>query len=105
MSEIVHTQGIPMMRPMMMEFPDDPNCLYLDRQYMLGDSLLVAPIFNPEGTADFYLPEGRWTSLITGECVDGGTWRSEKHGFSSLPLYVRDSALIEHGAELNPVMK
>ena len=105
MSEIVHTQGIPMMRPMMMEFPDDPNCLYLDRQYMLGDSLLVAPIFNSEGTADFYLPEGRWTSLITGECVDGGTWRSEKHGYTSLPLYLRESTLTQNGAELNPLLK
>jgi alpha-D-xyloside xylohydrolase len=105
MAEIAHREGIPMMRPMMMEFPDDPNCLYLDRQYMLGDSLIVAPIFNSEGTADFYLPEGRWRSLITGESVDGGTWRHEKHGYTSLPLYVRESTLIEHGAELNPVMK
>jgi len=105
MSELVHTQGVPMMRPMMMEFPEDPNCLYLDRQYMLGDSLLVAPIFNSDGVADFYLPEGRWISLITGESVTGGTWRSEKHGYTSLPLYVRESSLIQNGAELNPLLK
>ena len=105
MSELVHTQGVPMMRPMMMEFPADPNCLYLDRQYMLGDSLLVAPIFNSDGVADFYLPEGRWISLITGESVTGGTWRSEKHGYTSLPLYVRESSLIQNGAELNPLLK
>ena len=105
MSELVHTQGVPMMRPMMMEFPEDPNCLYLDRQYMLGDSLLVAPIFNSDGVADFYLPEGSWISLITGESVTGGTWRSEKHGYTSLPLYVRESSLIQNGAELNPLLK
>ena len=105
MSEIVHTQGIPMMRPMMMEFPEDPSCLYLDRQYMLGDSLLVAPIFNSEGVADFYLPAGTWISLITGESVTGGSWRSEKHGYTSLPLYVRESSLTQNGAELNPLLK
>ena len=105
MSEIVHTQGVPMMRPMMMEFPEDPSCLYLDRQYMLGDSLLVAPIFNSDGVADFYLPAGTWISLITGESVTGGTWRSEKHGYTSLPLYVRESSLTQNGAELNPLLK
>jgi alpha-D-xyloside xylohydrolase len=105
MAEIAHREGIPMMRPMMMEFPEDPTCLYLDRQYMLGESILVAPIFNSEGVADFYLPEGKWTSLITGESVVGGSWRSEKHGYTSLPLYILESTLTQNGAELNPVMK
>jgi alpha-D-xyloside xylohydrolase len=93
------------MRPMMMEFPEDPNCLYLDRQYMLGESILVAPIFNSEGIADFYLPAGTWISLITGESVEGGVWRSEKHGYTSLPLYVRASTLAENGQELSPILK
>jgi alpha-D-xyloside xylohydrolase len=94
-----------MMRPMMMEFPDDANCLYLDRQYMLGDSLLVAPIFTSEGEAEFYLPEGKWISVITGESVMGGKWRTERHGYMSLPLYIRESTLDINGAELNPIMK
>ncbi|MFK9882575.1 TIM-barrel domain-containing protein, partial [Klebsiella pneumoniae] len=38
--------GTPMLRAMMLEFPDDPACDYLDRQYMLGDSVLVAPVFS-----------------------------------------------------------
>ena len=105
MADIAHREGIPMMRPMMMEFPDDANCLYLDRQYMLGESLLVAPIFNADGVADFYLPEGKWRSLITGESVTGGQWRSERHGYTSLPLYVRESSLSENGAELNPLLQ
>jgi hypothetical protein len=58
-----------------------------------------------EGVADFYLPEGKWTSLITGESVVGGSWRSEKHGYTSLPLYVRESSLTQNGAELNPLLK
>ena len=54
-----------------MEFPDDPTCGYLDRQYMLGDSLLVAPIFNEQGIAQYYLPEGRWTNILPGEVETG----------------------------------
>lgn len=100
MANISHTEGIPVMRPMMMEFHEDRSCDYLDRQYMLGDSILVAPIFNSDGVADFYLPYGRWKSIITGEEIDGGCWRSEKHGFLSLPLYIRVDKITEHANEL-----
>ncbi|OAB41069.1 alpha-xylosidase [Paenibacillus antarcticus] len=93
-----HVIGLPMMRAMVLEFPEDPGCRTLDRQYMLGDSLLVAPIFNEEGIAEFYLPSGRWTSFVTGESVEGGSWRSEQHGFMSLPLYARQGSLVPVGA-------
>ena len=66
--------GVPMLRSMALEFEDDPACAYLDRQYMLGDSLLAAPIFNEKGQAEYYLPRGRWTNLLTGETAEGG-WR------------------------------
>ncbi|MDQ2693428.1 MAG: alpha-xylosidase, partial [Chloroflexota bacterium] len=49
-----HEQGTPMLRAMMLEFPNDPACEYLDRQYMLGDSLLVAPVFNEDGSVSYY---------------------------------------------------
>jgi alpha-D-xyloside xylohydrolase len=89
--------GAPMMRAMALEFPDDPACEALDRQYMLGPSLLVAPVFSQEGDVAFYLPEGRWTHLLTGATVEGGGWRRERHGFESLPLYARANALIAWG--------
>ncbi|ALX66488.1 alpha-xylosidase [Microbacterium sp. XT11] len=92
------TTGVPVLRPMMMEFPDDPAVGYLDRQYMLGSSLLVAPVFDPDGEVEFYLPAGAWTSLLTGESVEGGRWRRETHGFDSLPLYARPGAVIPWGA-------
>ena len=74
------------MRPMLLEFPDDPAVTHLDRQYMLGD-LLVAPVFTATGEVDFYLPAGRWTRLLTGEVVEGPGWVRETHGFASVPLY------------------
>jgi alpha-D-xyloside xylohydrolase len=91
--------GIPLMRPMVLEFPEDPAVGYLDRQYMLGSSLLVAPVFSADGEVEFYLPAGEWTSLISGETVTGGVWRRETHGFDSLPLYVRPGTVLPWGAQ------
>ncbi|MDN3495657.1 alpha-xylosidase [Planococcus sp. APC 4015] len=90
--------GIPLMRPLALEFPDDPAVAYLDRQYMLGPDLLVAPVFSESGDVEFYLPSGTWTSLLTGESVEGGRWLRETHGFESLPLYVRPGAALPWGA-------
>ena len=89
--------GIPVMRSMVMEFMDDPSCGYLDKQYMLGDSLLVAPIFNDEGIGQYYLPEGKWTNYQTGEVKTGGRWIKEKHGYLSIPIMVRQGSILPIG--------
>ena len=85
------------MRGMVLEFADDPTTHHLDRQYMLGDSLLVAPIFNDQGEAKFYLPQGAWTNFFTGESVQGGRWISESHTYLSVPLFVRPNSIIAVG--------
>ncbi|GAA1122010.1 alpha-xylosidase [Kribbella jejuensis] len=96
--EEAHRDGVPMMRPMLLEFPDDPAAAYLDRQYMLGQDLLVAPVMSLDGEVSFYLPGGRWTSLLTGEVLTGPGWVQQTHGFDSVPLYVREGAVIPIGA-------
>lgn len=93
-----HQQGIPILRPMILEFPDDPACDYLDRQYMLGESLLVAPVFRSDNVVDYYLPAGRWTHFLSGEVAEGGCWRRESYDFFSLPLWVRPNSIIPVGA-------
>lgn len=90
--------GIPTMRSMVLEFTEDRTCHFADRQYMLGDSLLVAPIFNEEGIADYYLPAGRWTDFFTGEVKEGGRWVKEKHGYLSVPLLVKENSIVAIGA-------
>ena len=90
--------GIPMMRSMPLEFPEDRNCAYLATQYMLGDSLLVAPIFSEDSMAEYYLPEGIWTNYLTGEEREGGKWYREKHGYLSIPLYVKEGSIVANGA-------
>jgi alpha-D-xyloside xylohydrolase len=95
-----HATGVPVMRAMALEFPDDPACDTLDRQYMLGGSLLVAPVFSADGRASYYVPDGRWSDLATGREVAGGRWiRNEEHGFLSLPLLVRPGTLVPLGAD------
>ncbi len=90
--------GIPTMRSMVLEFTGDRTCHYLDRQYMLGDSVLVAPIFREDGMVEYYLPEGKWTNLLTSEVRTGGRWITEHHDYFSLPLYVRQNSILALGS-------
>jgi len=90
--------GVPMMRPMVLDFVDDETCHYLDRQYMLGDSLLVAPIFNDRGTVRYYAPHGKWTNLLTGAKIAGGQWHQETHSYETLPLLVKENTILAMGA-------
>lgn len=90
LAKYAHETGIPVMRPMHMQFPEDDNCAYLDRQYMLGDKILVAPVFSGDGHQNFYLPEGKWVHLLTGEKAEGGKWHEGVYDYFSLPLYVRE---------------
>jgi alpha-D-xyloside xylohydrolase len=93
-----HEDGIPVMRAMILEFPDDPASDTLERQYMLGDSLLVAPVLSEGGEADFFLPEGRWTHLLTGEIRDGGRWHRGTYGFLEMPIFVRPGRVVALGS-------
>ncbi len=82
---------------MVVEFPDDPATEHLDTQYMLGDSLLVAPVFTADGTVRFYVPEGTWTHLLDGHRVSGPRWVTERYGFDSVPFFVRPGAVLPIG--------
>jgi len=93
-----HELGIPVMRSMIVEFPDDPASDTLERQYMLGDALLVAPVFSEDGAVDFYLPEGPWTHILTGEVRQGGRWHRGAYGFLEMPLFARSGRIIALGS-------
>lgn len=94
---IAHEEGIPMMRPMFVEFPGDRGAETLDRQYMLGDSLLVAPVFKTSGEVEYYLPEGKWINILDNTTVEGGGWKKEQHSVFSLPLMMRENAILPVG--------
>lgn len=91
--------GIPMMRPMVLEFPEDETCAFLDRQYMMGDSLLVAPVFAEDGSVSYYLPKGVYTNLLTGERKTGGAWYKETYDELTMPLFIRDNTILVTGRD------
>ena len=88
-----HETGVPMMRAMVLEFPDDPTCEDIDTQYMLGDDLLVAPVFREDGVARFYVPDDgtgqAWTNIITGTAYEPGKWYTEQYDYHTLPVLAR----------------
>ena len=95
--------GVPLMRPMVMEFPDDPAGYAFDLQYCLGRELLVSPIVREDGVVTTYLPRGRWTDWWTGAVHEGPTTLQRRVPLEELPIYVRDESLVVLGPERNHV--
>ena len=91
--------GVPMMRAMVMEFPGDRACEDIDLQYMLGDALMVAPVFREDSAIEYYLPEGRWTHLLSGRTAHGGRWQEERCGMDDLPIFVRENSILPIGKD------
>ncbi|MDO4339817.1 MAG: alpha-xylosidase [Eubacteriales bacterium] len=92
-----HEQGLPLLRPMFMEFPEDRSCLPLDMQYMLGESLLVAPVFQETGEVEYYLPKGKWYNLLTGETLTGPGWQKGRFDYHTMPLLVPQNTILPLG--------
>ena len=95
-------KGLPLMRAMVVEFPDDRVCQSLDLQYMLGESLLVAPIFNDDGQCEYYVPSGTWTGLLDGKVRRGPGYYRETFDNFHLPLLVRENAALAIGRKDRP---
>jgi alpha-D-xyloside xylohydrolase len=86
-----HTEGLPPMRPLFLNFPGDPVCWDMADEFMLGDDLLVAPVVS-EGAVEreVYLPAGAdWQDAWTGEPLAGGQWLSSPAPLELIPVYVR----------------
>ncbi|MFR5073017.1 MAG: hypothetical protein ACLTDS_13205 [Bianqueaceae bacterium] len=88
-----HFAGKPPIRAMALEF-SERSCASLDDQYMLGDALLVAPLFPGESSRRVYLPEGGWYALDTHEYYAGGQWHDLYLPISRLPVFVRSGAIL-----------
>ena len=95
--------GVPLMRPMAMEFSDDPAGYAFDLQYCLGRELLVSPVVRADGMVTTYLPRGKWTDWWTGAAHEGPTTIQRRVPLEELPLYVRDDSLVVLGPERNHV--
>ncbi len=94
-----HETGVPMLRATFLEFPEDRTSWHLDMQYMLGEDLLVAPVFNGEGDVEYYLPAGKWYGLLDGKMREGPGYVTENHGFDSIPVLLRPGSAIVVGSK------
>jgi alpha-D-xyloside xylohydrolase len=88
-----HYFGYPMMRAMILEYPEDLNVRNLSTQYMLGSSLLVAPVFDQQ-IQHVYLPHGSWVDMNTGEIIDGDRWIAPEKNIERIPVYLRSDSVI-----------
>ncbi len=97
-----HTRGTPLMRPLVLEFPSDPNVVGMSAEFMWGPSLLVAPV--TRGGAQHwpvYLPWGTWYDYWTHEAVDGGCWIEASAPLEQIPIFVRGGSIIPFGPDLD----
>lgn len=104
-SQISATEGTPMMRAMLLDFPEDTNTYSLYDQYMFGHDLLVAPILNQgQTTKSVYLPEGDWIDLFNNAMTAGGQTKSYYADVNTLPVYVKNGSIIPMNLNSNYVL-
>ncbi len=94
-----HFKDYTMMRPLMMDFPDDRQVLDIADQYMFGPSLMVAPVCAYRARSrEVYFPAGRdWYDFYTGRCYAGGQWAEVPAPYDRMPLFVPSGSVIPMG--------
>ena len=101
------TTGVGIVRPMHWEYPKDPACANETGAWMLGDSILAAPVVDSGQTGKLiYLPEGRWFEYATGKPVKGGKqtrWTCDPENWSDIPMFVRGGSVIPTQAVIQHV--
>ena len=88
-------RGLPMVRALLVEFPDDPGAWLVEDQYMFGSQILVAPLLESGDSRTVYLPRGKWIDYQSGKVYEGG-YQTIKVGEIPCVILVRDGSLIPH---------
>ena len=92
--------GLPMMRALYLEYPEDRNVRYIDDEYLFGDSLLVAPVLKPlskTNIREIYLPKGVWYDYFTKEkIVSTGMWLQREVDLKTMPIYVKEGTVLPY---------
>ncbi|HET7580331.1 MAG TPA: glycoside hydrolase family 31 protein [Bacillales bacterium] len=90
--------GVPVMRPLFMEYPDDRNTYQMSDEFLVGENVLVAPILTP-GTSlrAVYLPEGKWYDYWTDRVYEGGRHHLIEADLETLPIFVKAGSILPEG--------
>lgn len=95
-ASIAHTRGLPILRPLFLNYPDDGATYTLHDEYLVGDDLLVAPVLAPGQTArTLYLPTGSWCHYWTGDRHTGPGWVTVPAPLHQIPLFIRAGAALQ----------
>ncbi len=88
-------RGLPMLRALFIEYPDDPGSWLIDDEYLFGSDMLVAPLFENVTKRDVYLPAGQWIDYQTGKVYSGG-WHNIEAGRIPIVVLVHEGSVIPH---------
>ena len=88
-------RGLPMVRALLVEFPEDPGAWLVEDEYMFGSQILVAPLLESGNSRTCYLPKGKWIDYQTGNVYEGG-YQTIEVGEIPCVILVRDGSLIPH---------
>lgn len=92
---ISHKEGLPIFRPMIMEYEKDMNLLNMREQFMLGENMLVAPVlYEGERSKTVYLPKGSWFNYFTMEKLQGGKWYKLPCELDEILVFVKEGSII-----------
>ena len=86
--------SLPMLRALVVEFQNDPTTWNMTDEWLFGDDLLVAPIFDESNRRRVYLPAGTWTDFWSGDRIEGPCWMEVEADIESMPLYIREGGLV-----------
>ena len=87
--------GMPVMRALLLDFPNDPKTYDLSAEYMLGDKILVAPVIEQGATTrSLYLPQGTWSNYWTGKVMSGGRQVTISAPLQQIPILVRAGSIL-----------
>ncbi|MCF8335758.1 MAG: DUF4968 domain-containing protein [Bacteroidales bacterium] len=87
--------GLPMVRTLFVEYPNDPGSWRVDDQYMFGSDMLVAPLFESRESRDVYLPPGEWIDYQTGKSYESG-WHHINAGDLPIVVLIKEGSVIPH---------
>ncbi len=93
-AKIANETGLPMMRALLLNYPDDPNTYSIEYEYTLGDELLVAPIYENTTSRSVYLPDDTWIDFWDSSEYVGSTTISSSAPLNKIPLFIKAGAII-----------